>query len=85
MNKLPTKQENPEGFHHRYDITKVDGSPLDEGAEYIVLRVDRNGKDQIHAEAGRKAALTYAHILKQQNHLTQVADDIIARYSESGF
>jgi len=41
-NKLPTKQENPDGFHLHYLVNKADGTPIDKDAEYIVLRVNGN-------------------------------------------
>lgn len=53
---IPSKDENPTILHGRYHITKMDGTPVDEGAEYFVLRLDENGCDQANISAYRKAA-----------------------------
>lgn len=78
-NMIPSKFENPEGLHHRYNITKADGSPVDLGAEYFVLRLDDGGSDPIHIAACRKAVLRYADEIEQ--HILQLAADLRARYS----
>lgn len=59
-NRILTQQENPDGLHGRYIISKVTGEPLDPGAEYFVLRIDKGGSDPNHIAACRKAALVYA-------------------------
>lgn len=68
-----------EGITRKYNITKVDGSPVDESAEYFVLRLDDKG-DAKHVEAGRKAMLTYAREIGEEN--PTLAKDIRDRYAE---
>jgi hypothetical protein len=76
---IPKQSDNPEGLHKHYFITKYDGSPVDDDAEYLVLRLDTGGKDRAHVNAGRLGALAYAVAI--QPHLPQLAQDIIDRYS----
>ena len=96
-NRLPRKDENPEGLHGKYYIQKIDGvkkvgedffyepifEPIlrrvPENAEYFVLRLDNNGKDQTHARACRQAVLHYAELIK--DHLPELSKDLIQRYS----
>jgi hypothetical protein len=81
MNKpepIPTQQENPKGLHRRYIISKADGTPVDENAEYFVLRLDDFGKDPVHVEAGRCAILKYADAISR--HLPELAVDLRERY-----
>lgn len=78
---MKTQEENPNGLHKRYNVTKVSGKPVDEGAEYLVLRLDSAGKDPMHVAAGRKAALCYAEEIK--DHLPKLAADIINKYNPS--
>ena len=54
---LPTKKENPHGFHRKYNITKADGSPCDPEAVYLVLRLDGTS---FYSVASRMAAKVYA-------------------------
>lgn len=80
---LPNRDENPDGLHGRYIISKSDGSPVDDNAEYFVLRLDSGGSDQLHIDACRLAILAYAQAI--ENHLPQLAGDIRKRYgSEEG-
>lgn len=78
----PTPDENPEGFHKRYIVFKTSGEPVDENAEYLVLRVDWGGDDKEHIRAGRTAARAYANAVR--HHLPKVAEDILLRYTEEG-
>lgn len=80
MSKIPTPDENPTGLHQRYFISKASGEPLDEGAEYFVLRLDRGGDDQKHIQACRQAVLTYATAI--QDHLPELSLDLIERYGK---
>ncbi len=93
MNNLKSQTENPKGLHKRYYIQKIvinpdrdiDSSetilkPVDENAEYFVLRLDKNGSDQIHIEACRKAVLAYAEAIK--SHLPELSEDLIKCYGE---
>jgi hypothetical protein len=76
---LPTREENPDGLHQHYHITKADGSPYDPSAIYFVLRLDKYARDPAHAEACRKAALCYAD--NAPPHLRMLAADL-RRYVE---
>jgi hypothetical protein len=79
-NPIPDPQLNPNGLHRKYIVSKTDNSPVDERAEYFVLRLDDYGKDPEHVRACRVAILKYADEI--QGHLPQLATDIRARYSE---
>lgn len=79
-NNIPSVEENPNGFHLRYHVTKTSGEPVDDSAEYMVLRLDWNGDDKQHISACRAAALTYAAAIK--NHLPELARDLQKRYSD---
>lgn len=79
-NTIPSVQENPNGFHQRYLVNKVSGEPVDDQAEYMVLRLDWGGDDHKHVSACRAAALTYAAAIK--GHLPEVARDLQRRYSD---
>lgn len=52
--------------------------PVDENAEYFVLRLDENGRDPKHISACRKAIITYAEEIKE--HLPDLSKDLIERY-----
>lgn len=67
------------GLYQRYIISKTSGEQVDPEAEYFVLRVDKNGSDPKHIAACRKAILKYAEEIK--DHLPQLSEDIINRYS----
>ena len=75
---IPKQEENPKGLHQRYIVSKSNGKPIDEKAEYFVLRVDLNGSDPKHIEACRKAVITYAENI--QKHLPELAKDLANRY-----
>ena len=77
---IPTQKENPKGLYLRYLISKADGTPVDENAEYFVLRIDLNGKDQKHIAACRKALMVYADEIK--DHLPQLSRELIYNYSD---
>lgn len=80
-NPIPTKAQNPDGLHQRYIISKTDGSPVDKGAEYFVLRLDDGGGDPAHVMACRVAVLAYAQAI--QAHLPKLARDLQSRYGEA--
>lgn len=69
------------GLLRKYNISKTNGEPIDEGAEYFILRLDDGGSDLIHGDACRQAVLTYAYAIR--NHLPKLADDLIALYGKS--
>jgi hypothetical protein len=80
-NKLPSEHENPNGLHNRYYVSKVSGEPIDEFAEYFILRLDGGGDDINHINACRKAIVTYAENIEP--HLPQLAKDLIERYGDT--
>lgn len=70
---LPSKQDNPEGLHQRYDIKKIFGNTSNY-AQYFVLRIDAQGGDPTHLAACQQAARVYANQIKE--HLPQLAADL---------
>jgi hypothetical protein len=48
---IPTIEENPNGFHGRYKVEKLNGEPTDPAAKYFVLRLDYGGRDFQHVQA----------------------------------
>ena len=78
MKKIPTREENPEGLHQCYIVSKTDGEPVDDNAEYFVMRLDEGGNDIKHIRACRKAVRTYAKKIKK--HLPQLSKDLLDRY-----
>jgi len=89
---IPTSNENPKGLHQKYvvrKVVKVEKGPgryqrmistaPDPKAEYFVMRVDQHAKDQIHAEACRKAVCYYAELIK--DHLPELSKDLLKRYN----
>lgn len=75
---IPSKDENPNGLHIRYNVAKANGSPTDPRAEYFVLRLDQFGDDPSHTAASRKAVLKYADEI--ESTIPELAKDIRARY-----
>ncbi len=71
---IPTKEENPNGLHQRYRITKADGSPVDPRGAYFVLRLDGLGDDAGHVFACRMAAIAYAD--NAPDWMKQTADEL---------
>ena len=82
MKKIPTQQENPKGLHLRYIVSKTDGEPVDDNAEYFVLRLDEGGDDIKHIKACRKAVRKYAKEIKK--HLPELSKDLLERYPKIG-
>lgn len=88
MNTIPFRSENPTGLYKKYYIAKrtphMQGAdtidPVDEDAEYFVLRLDDGGKDPNHVAACRKAVLTYAENIK--DYIPKLAADLIERYGK---
>lgn len=75
--RLPTKSENPDGYHQRYKVEKLDGS-VDPMAEYFILRLD-DGAEPKHRAACIQAVLTYAREMFPYNE--KMAQEIIDRYA----
>ncbi len=57
--EIPSVEENPLGFHRRYQVIKHGETQEDPDATYIVLRVDSNGDDRDHIEFSRAAVRRY--------------------------
>lgn len=65
------------GLYDRYQVTKTNGDPVDARAKYFVLRLDRDGSDQIHIDACRYAASHYAsYVIMHGGHLAKLGSDI---------
>ena len=75
---IPSKTENPEGLHGRYKVEHLDGSPLDPGFEFFVLRLDDGGEPH-HVRASRFGILAYASAI--EHHIPKLAQDIRARFT----
>ena len=71
----PTPEDKAAGYKHKYNITKSDGSPVDENGIYFVLRLDYHADcDQRHVEACRLAVLRYAEVIA--SHLPALSADL---------
>lgn len=68
MSMLPTKEENPDGLHRRYEVRMADGTPTDPDAVYFVLRLDPGGDDPEHIRTCRWAATAYAQAVLASPH-----------------
>jgi hypothetical protein len=88
---IPTQRENESGLHQRYHIQKIvkdDAGffgddqyklvPVDEGAEYFIMRLDEGGSDLKHIAACRLGIHAYADAIK--DHLPQLSTDLKSRY-----
>lgn len=71
------EETNNAGLLPKYNISKATGEPVSPEAEYFVLRLDSNDDDPIHVWACRKALVAYASELYDNDHLSQLADDIM--------
>ncbi len=63
---IPTRENNPEGLHQRYIVSKVDGSPVDPEAIYLVLRIDRKGENQWWSACCRYAAYALVRFVEKE-------------------
>lgn len=90
-NRIPSKAENPNGLHQRYFVAKwiqgIDMTgksledcllPVDDLAEYFVLRLDTGGSDIEHIKACRIGVNAYADAI--EHHLPELAKDLRERY-----
>jgi len=75
---MMNKQDQKRGWYGKYIIEKADGSQIDVGAEYFVLRIDKD-------PAARIAARAYAEAVKDTAPL--LARDIIQKcsYYDEGY
>ena len=76
--QLPSISQNPNGVHHRYNIEKADGTPVDPEAEYFVLRLDKKA-DPAHRRACLRALAVYAAAIEET--LPQLAEELRQRHS----
>jgi len=76
--KQKKNEELKHGLYNKYLIRKTNNCAVDTRAEYFVLRLDEFAKDKRHADASRKAILTYAEEIK--DHLPELASDIFKKY-----
>lgn len=74
-----SQEENPNGLHHKYIISRTDGTPINPDNEYFLLKVKGEG-DPKHIEACQIALLAYAGAI--QEHLPKLADDIFEKYPD---
>jgi predicted secreted Zn-dependent protease len=79
MSRIPGPEECPNGFHRRYEISKTTGEPVEDNAEYMVLRLDWGGDDKEHIRACRIAAAAYAMAI--EHHLPELSKDLLERYT----
>lgn len=77
---LPLREENPNGLHNRYILTKISGKPIHPEAEYFILRLDDKG-DPKHIEACKQAAMHYA--IRIRDYIPKLSRDLIERYSDN--
>jgi len=79
---MKTQKQNPKGLHKRYFIKKIDKNgkliPIDEFAEYFVLRLDDYGSDLNHIKACRIGIHAYANAI--ESTIPQLAKDLRDRY-----
>lgn len=54
--------------------------PVDDDAEYFVMRLDDGGSDPIHIQACKDGVLHYAEKIK--DHLPELSKDLIERYGK---
>lgn len=91
MEKIPTKEQNPNGLHQRYSIKRIVNNPdrdiessrtilrdIDKDAEYFVFRLDLNGKDINHVKASRIGIHAYANAIEAT--IPGLAKDLRERY-----
>lgn len=76
-------QLRSQGILPRYIVSKADGSPMDPGAEYFVLRLDDGGDDKLHVLACRDAVLMYATMI--QEHLPVLSKELFEKYGVPSF
>lgn len=88
--EIPNQLDNPSGLHGRYFIQKVktyEGEygdrysklvPVDNNAEYFVMRLDEGGSDIEHIKACRIGVHAYADAI--QGYLPDLAKDLKERY-----
>lgn len=82
--QVPTREENPNGFHRRYNITNADGTAVSPGALFFVLRLDPDARDVCHTAACRKAAEAYERAVRKHPTLSVVGQELLRAVSKTG-
>ncbi len=79
MNKILSENDNPNGLHQRYIVSKMNGEQVDPEAVYFVLRLDKHGDDNLHVAACHVAVEAYAGFILNTppNHLTKLGSDLL--------
>lgn len=75
---MKTEKIRKKGLYGKYIISKSDGSEVDPKAQYFVLRLDENQKDENHLRACRKAIKIYAKEIERT--LPFLAQDLKKMY-----
>lgn len=70
--------DKDKGLYNKYIITRRDGTPIDRGNEYFVLKLDGYGNFN-HIDACRAALMTYADEI--ESHNPKLAKDLRRKYS----
>lgn len=78
---IPSKEECPKGLHQKYILQRTDGKPIDERAEFFILRLDEFGKNPDHINNCRKAILAYADTVASTK--PELAKDLYNRYNST--
>lgn len=71
------KPKSKKGLLNKYIISKSDKSPVDERAEYFVLRLDQFQTDENHRTACLNALKTYADSISNQ----ELRNDLYNKYN----
>lgn len=74
---IKSKKEQPDGLFGKYHIERTDGTPIEPGNQYFVLKLEGEGNPK-HIEACRKAIVVYANEIYRE--LPELANDLLRRY-----
>jgi hypothetical protein len=78
---IPTKEEAPNKLHQKYILKRTDGKPIDEKAEFFILRLDELGHNPVHLNACRRGVLAYADAIAATK--PELAKDLYNRYNST--
>ena len=67
------------GLYKKYNISKMDGSPVDPKAEYFLLRLDCHSNNPVFVAACRKAVLLLADEIA--DFMPELSKDLYEKYS----
>lgn len=76
--QIPNPDYDPSSILGLHDPSIIVEHPIDNGAEYFVLRLDRNGKDPNHINACRIGIQAYANAIEP--FIPELAKDLRERY-----